>query len=170
MTRSGPGHTAAVFPEPRAPLWDRTDRRGTLACDGLRRIGKPILSRIKSRKQPAVSGDWRRAWTPETLRSVGCAGCFVQGSRARSRPRNSTTEHNRSPSPIWLSMRKTEAPTWPGIRCKSPAAQSGFDIKTFSELGEICGATASVVGNWMSGGNQPRIPGMARLCGPAGSA
>lgn len=43
-----------------------------------------------------------------------------------------------------------------------------FGLKSYPELGEICGASASVVGNWMSGINLPRVPEMSRLCDRTG--
>lgn len=48
------------------------------------------------------------------------------------------------------------------------ALQIAFGIKSYAELGAICGASASVVGNWMSEVNLPRVPEMARLCDRTG--
>ncbi|MGD0106275.1 MAG: hypothetical protein ABSC06_19870 [Rhodopila sp.] len=44
------------------------------------------------------------------------------------------------------------------------AAMKAFGINPYPEMAGICGATASVVGNWMSGLNLPRVPEMTLLC------
>jgi hypothetical protein len=53
------------------------------------------------------------------------------------------------------------------------AVMTAFGIQTKKAMGEICGASESSVGNWISGdrakgGNLPKVQEMSRLCDRTG--
>jgi hypothetical protein len=48
------------------------------------------------------------------------------------------------------------------------AIKVAFGINSHKELGDACGASESVVGNWMVGVSLPRVPEMSHLCDRTG--
>lgn len=55
-----------------------------------------------------------------------------------------------------------------GVATRLRAVMAEFNILTNAEMGDFCGASGSVVNNWINRTNLPRIPEMLKLCEKTG--